>query len=88
MYWHIDKPFKYLCDSELTTEELDSVVIKMALNKSPGTDGLTANFYQFFWKDLRTLPFGALKGAIEKKELMPSMKQELITQILVKTEDF
>lgn len=38
-------------------------------------------FHQFFWKDLRTLPLDALKDAIEKKELMPSMKQGLITLI-------
>lgn len=77
----IDGSFKDLCDSELKIEELDLVVMKMALNKSPGTDGLTTNFYQFFWKDLRTLLFDALKESIEKKELMPSMKQGLITLI-------
>ena len=26
----------------------------MKNNKSPGSDGFTAEFYKFFWKDLRT----------------------------------
>ncbi len=42
---HIDNCFKVLCDSDLRIEELDSVVMKMPLNKSPGTDGLTNNFF-------------------------------------------
>lgn len=42
---HIENSFKVLCDSDLKIEELDSVVEKMPLNKSPGTDGLTNNFF-------------------------------------------
>lgn len=78
---HIDNSFKKLCDSDLRVEELDSVVMKLPLNKSPGTDGLTNNFFKFFWKDLRILLFNALAEAIEKKELIESMKQGLITLI-------
>ena len=26
-------------------------------NKSPGTDGLTTNFYKFFWPDIKTLVY-------------------------------
>lgn len=70
-----------LCDSDLRIEELDSVVMKMTLNKSPGTDGLTNNFLKFFWGDLRDLLFNALTECIEKKELIESMKQGLITLI-------
>ena len=77
----IDNSFKGLCESDFKIDELDSVMFKMALNKSPGTDGLTTNFYQFFWKDVRDLLFDALKECIEKKELMSTMKQGLITLI-------
>ena len=63
----IDDSFKDLCESDFKIDELDSVIFKMALNKSPGTDGLTANFYQFFWKDVRDLLFDALKECIDKK---------------------
>lgn len=77
----IDDSFMDICDSDFKIEELDSVISKMALNKSPGTDGLTTNFYQFFWKDVRNLVFKAIKECIEEKVLLATMKQGLITLI-------
>ncbi len=41
------------------------------------TDGVTASFYQFFWKDLRNLLLKALKECVERRDLMSSMKQGL-----------
>lgn len=70
-----------ICKSDFRIEVLDSVILKMTLNKSPGSDGLTTNFYEFFWKDVRNMLFKALKECVEKKELMSTMKQGLITLI-------
>ena len=36
-------------DSELTEEELRKAVISLENDKSPEIDGLTANFYKYFW---------------------------------------
>lgn len=77
----IDNVFKEKCESSLRMEEIDAVVMKLASNKSPGSDGLTADFYKFFWKDIRLILFYTLQECIEKKELLPSMKQGLITLI-------
>lgn len=44
---HIDNDWRDCCDYELHIEELDSAVQNIKLNKSPGPDGLTANFYKF-----------------------------------------
>ena len=33
-----------ICDAELTIEELDSAVMCLSLDKSPGPDGITSNF--------------------------------------------
>ena len=38
-----------LCDDDITTDECRKALDSMKLNKSPGTDGLTVEFYQFFW---------------------------------------
>ena len=38
-----------LCEGELTEEELRKAVTAMELDKSPGIDGLTTNFYKHFW---------------------------------------
>ena len=75
----IDDVFKGICESDLRIEELDAVNLKLSVNKSPGSDGLTASFYKFFWNDIRNMLFKALQECIENKHLMPTMKQGLIT---------
>jgi hypothetical protein len=53
----------------------------MQLGKSPGQDGLTTNFYKFFWDDIKDLLFKALKDCFESNSLLPTMKQGLIILI-------
>lgn len=61
--------------------------LRLSLNKSPGSDGLTAEFYRFFWKDIRLLLFKAIQECIERKELLTSMKQGLIILIPKQAKD-
>lgn len=77
----INNTFKETCEADLTIEELDAVAQKLAVNKAPGSDGLTANFYHFFWTDIRNLLFKAIVECIEKNDLTATMKQGLITLI-------
>ena len=37
------------CDLPLSSAELESALKKMEIDKSPGIDGLTSNFYKHFW---------------------------------------
>jgi len=46
---HIDDEDVVRCDADISPDELDKVVSSLALDKSPGCDGLTANFYKHFW---------------------------------------
>lgn len=46
----------------------------MLFGKSPGQDGLTTNFYKFFWEDIKDLLFKALKECCESNFLLPTMK--------------
>ncbi len=39
---------KSVCDKPLTMKELDDVISKSPVNKSPGPDGLPFEFYKFF----------------------------------------
>lgn len=70
-------------------KELDTAVKRVSLWKAPRQDGLTSNFYKFFWEDIKELLFDAFKECIENNGLMPIMKQGLVTLIpnLVKTRD-
>ena len=42
-----------LCESEITGAEIDKIIKTLKLNKSPGEDGLTAEFYHKFWPIFR-----------------------------------
>jgi len=53
------------CDADITSDELDKVVSSLALDKSPGCDGLTANFYKHFWNLLKDPFLLMLKEATE-----------------------
>ncbi len=76
---NIDDEFKKLCDEDLQIEEIDLAMKKLKLNKSPGPDGLTSNFYRFFWDDLKELLFRAFLQSIEEGTLSSTQRQGLIT---------
>ena len=41
-----------LCEGALTQKECLEALKKMESDKTPGTDGLPAEFYKVFWKDI------------------------------------
>ena len=51
----LSKDDQELCDQYLTIEECGKALNDLANNKSPGSDGLTTNFYKFFWPDLKNM---------------------------------
>jgi hypothetical protein len=40
------------CEGEITIEECTNAIFKMKLNKAPGLDGLSVEFYRKFWNNL------------------------------------
>lgn len=56
----IDVTFRTICKDELSIEEFDQVINKIASNRSPGSDGIMANFYKHFWDDIKILLFQAV----------------------------
>ena len=51
----------------------------MKNGKSPGTDGYTAEFYKFFWKDIGNFVLESLNESFTTGELSTTQKQGLIT---------
>jgi hypothetical protein len=41
------------CESKITEEECSEAIQALPNNKSPGSDGLTANFYKMFWVKIK-----------------------------------
>ena len=41
------------CEGEITLGECTNAIFKMKLNKAPGLDGLSVEFYTKFWNNLK-----------------------------------
>ena len=65
-------------DEEFTAEELGLSMKDLKKNKSPGSDGLTKEFYDFFWDMLCPFYMDCIKEIDEKLELTDSQKKGLI----------
>ena len=65
-------------DMEFTEEELKAAMKDLKKDKSPGSDGLTKEFYDFFWESLYPIYMECIKEVDEKEELTDSQKRGLI----------
>jgi hypothetical protein len=72
---------KQFCDSEITEEELTKCIKFFKNKKSPGTDGLPAEFYKFFWNDIKQLVLESFKYALRNGELSVEQKRGIISLI-------
>ena len=53
----------------------------MEAEKTPGTDGLPAEFYKVFWKDISVTLIDALNYAYEKGQLSVTQRRGIIKLI-------
>ena len=70
---------KLLCDKELTLEELKESLLTFKNNKSPGTDGITVEFYRKFWDQIGKPMYHSFIYSFKHGELSASQKQAIIT---------
>ena len=78
---------KQLCDEPITLNELYNSLKTFGKNKSPGNDGLTAEFFILFWDDMGILLLESLSESFIKEELSTSQRQAIITLIDKKGKD-
>ena len=76
-----------MCEGQLTYSECFKVLSTFSNNKTPGNDGLTIEFYNFFWLEIGTLLVDSLNYAYFHGELSNSQKQAVITLIEKKDKD-
>ena len=69
------------CEGFLFENECAEDVKSMDSNKTPGTDGLPAEFYKIFWKDISTLLVSALNYAFESGCLSTTQRRGVIKLI-------
>ena len=64
-----------------TIDECKEAVLNMKPNKSPGLDGLTGEFYKYFWDSISELFYDALIEIFQKGELSFSLRLSVLTLI-------
>ena len=82
----INNDFFSLCENDLTEDELLISLKSMQNNKTPGNDGLTKEFYEAFWNEIKHVFLKSLKQAKEKGQLSISQRQAVIKLIEKKIE--
>ena len=76
-----------LCEGQLSYQECHKTLKTFKNNKSPGNDGLTAEFYNTFWPILGNLLVDSLNTAHIQGKLSNTQRQAIITLIEKKDKD-
>lgn len=66
-------------EHEISEGECLAVLKNMKLNKSPGSDGFTVEFYQHFWSDLKLIMLQSFREAFITGRLSDNQKLGVIT---------
>ena len=82
----INNDFFNLCENDLAEDELLISLKSMQNNKTPGNDGLTKEFYETFWNEIKHIFLKSLKQAKEKGQSSISQRQAVIKLIDKKIE--
>lgn len=69
------------CDQILTLNELEDSLTKMKINKSPGSDGFTVEFYRFFWHEIKYLVFQSFQHSYLNGSLSNEQKRGILKLI-------
>ena len=80
----LSEDFKNNCEGPLTNAECFKALQTFHNGKSPGNDGLTAEFYKVFWPTLGHLLVDSLNCSFENGELANSQKQGIIIELIEK----
>ena len=75
------------CEGQLTYSKCFKVLSTVSNNKTPGNDGLTVEFYKFFWSEIGAFQVDSLNCTYFHGELSNSQKQAVITSIEKKDKD-
>ena len=75
---------KSFCEKEVTQEEIHKVIKLLKSNKSPGDDGIIAEFYQTYWYLIHDELTLVIKYALENGSLSNSQYNAIITLLYKK----
>ncbi len=70
---------KQACDKTIIEQEILNSIKQLTNGKTPGTDGLSADFYNFFWIDIKKLLINSILYVMKKGNLSIEEKRGIIT---------
>ena len=77
----LDGNEKIQCEGMISEEECLTALKEFQNNKTPGTDGFSAEFFKFFWNDLGTAMTASFNYAFQTASLSISQKRGIISLI-------
>ena len=72
------------CEGKFTVDSCYEALQDMKLNKSPGLDGLSVEFYLAFWSQIKHMVTNSLNEGYEKGHLSTSQRQSVYSLIYKK----
>jgi len=72
------------CEGTLTEKESFEAVMSMQNNKSPGSDGISVEFYKTFWCHVKDLLLNSLNEGYRKGTLSDSQRHSVLTLLFKK----
>ena len=78
---------KQKIEGKLSEEECLSALKQMQNNKSPGSDGISVEFYKMFWNDIKTYFIKSMNHSFEIGQLTQLQKQGIITLLPKENKD-
>ena len=76
-----------ITEKELSLEELNNAIILMKCGKTPGTDGLSVDFYKFFWNDIKDVVLESLDVAMTNNIMSQEQRRAVLRLIPKKDKD-
>jgi hypothetical protein len=70
---------KHKCEEQINETEILTAIKHLANGKTPGSDGLPADFYKFFWLDIKQFLYDSIQYAMLHGELSIEQKRGIIT---------
>ena len=69
------------CEGMLSEKECHLALNDMENGKSPGSDGLSSEFYKVFWDDINLDVVASLNYSFEKRQMSICQKRGIITLV-------
>ena len=83
----LSEQLRDICEGEIEGKECDEILKTFKKGKSPGTDGITIEFYEKFWDLLKPLLLESYQNSYKLNNLTVTQRQSVITLIDKKQAD-